>query len=52
MRTTNSEFVIQGRTELTLGSGNTGATQFSAFAFGLPGTSVVEVFAEFYTLRP
>jgi len=51
MRTNNSEFVLQGRTELTPGPGNTstGATQFSAFAFGQPSTSVVEVF---YTLKP
>lgn len=41
--TDDQSIVIQGRTELTPGTGNTGATQFSAFAFGQPGSSVVEV---------
>lgn len=39
----DQSIVIQGRTELTPGTGGTGATQFSAFAFGQPGSSVVEV---------
>ena len=42
--TTNDQsIVIQGRTELTPGTGDTGATQFSAFTFGQPGSSIVEV---------
>ena len=39
----DQSIVIQGRTELTPGTADTGATQFSAFAFGQPGSSVVEV---------
>ena len=40
------EFELQGRTALVNDSGDdSSATQFSAFAFGLPSQAVVEVSA-------
>ena len=40
VNTTATNFVLQGRTMIVV---NSTATQFSGFAFGEPGVSVIEV---------